>query len=87
MKPLVLTVGLLAVSACAHHIRPQVTQFNGDSVTFATSQIHKRRWALAAATEEAQRICMQGHGKQAEHASTEKDPAQRRNYDLFLCLN
>lgn len=87
MKTLIFAGVLAVAGGCAHHIRPAVTEYNGDSVTIATPQHHPRHWALKAATQEADRICRKGHGKQAEHASSRKDSAARTNYDLFLCLN
>ncbi|WP_323776454.1 hypothetical protein [Leisingera sp.] len=87
MKNIIFASFLAAAGGCAHHIKPAVTHYNGDSVTIATPQHHKRRWALAAATGEAERVCQMGHGKHAEHASVRKAPAERRNFDLFLCLN
>lgn len=87
MKQILFACLLAATGGCAHHIKPAVTQDNGDSVTIATQQHHKRRWALAAASGEADRVCHEGQGKRAEHASTRKDGAAGRNYDLFLCLN
>lgn len=86
MKPIILTAALAALSACAHHINSEVTAYNGDSVTIATSETFKRRWALNVASDEAERVCRQGQGKRAEHASTRKDRARGRNLDLFLCL-
>lgn len=87
MKKIIFASLLAAAGGCAHHIRPSVTEYNGDSVTIATPQHRPRHWALKAATQEADRICRKGHGKQAEHASTRKDGAAGTNYDLFLCLN
>ena len=87
MKTFLFACILTATGGCAHHIKPVVTQYNGDSVTVATSQVHKRRWALAAATGEADRVCQQGHGKRAEHASTRKAAGEGKTFDLFLCLN
>jgi len=86
LKPIILTALLAALTACAHHIDPQVTAYNGDSVTIATKQKFKRHWALKVAEDEADRVCRAGQGKRAEHASTEIDRARDRNLDLFLCL-
>ena len=73
----------LAIAACVP-AQPIVSDYNGDSVTIQSSQFANRDQALAAAKEEAGRICAK-NGRRAEYAST-RVVAEYTNGDLFLCL-
>lgn len=86
MKKYLALIGIVAIGACAT-TEPIVSNFNGDSVTIVTSQFAQRDEALAAAQAEANRICVKGHKKRAEYASTRTNTQTYENSHLFLCLS
>ncbi len=88
---------LTACSVTVDQISPAVSQFNGDSVSmqlngnlYDLASADVKSNALAAADQEATRICQKGHKKRAEYTSTRTIPTSQYGYvaeRLYLCLN
>lgn len=78
-------VALLA--ACSIQATPIVADYNGDSVTIATSAFADAADVKQKAQAEATRICAKGHKKRAEYASTRTNQQTYEQHHLFLCLS
>jgi hypothetical protein len=86
MKKVLLTLTLLAASACAAN-NAIVSDFNGDSVTIVTNQLAADgAEARRNADAEANRICRQAGRNGAEFASLRENPNTYENFLLYLCL-
>lgn len=83
-------VGLMIVAvfltACSLPATPIVADYNGDSVTIVTPAFANATEARQKAQAEADRICVKGHKKRAEYASTRSNQQTYEQHHLFLCL-
>lgn len=84
-------IGLVAMTvflaACSLPVTPIVADYNGDSVSIITPAFANAAEVKQKAQAEADRICIKGHKKRAEYASTRTNQQTYEQHHLFLCLS